>query len=89
MNVELAFPYMDVKIDINCNCVAGIFNTHLLAHLSRYFCILKIFQKKSKNFLHIFLKIQKFLFIIFFKAGCSLCTNEHDSQKMGKSQSCS
>uniref|UniRef100_A0A915PBE8 PAP-associated domain-containing protein n=1 Tax=Meloidogyne floridensis TaxID=298350 RepID=A0A915PBE8_9BILA len=35
VTVELAFPYMDVKVDINCNCVAGIFNTHLLAHLSR------------------------------------------------------
>ncbi|KAL7071798.1 hypothetical protein ACQ4LE_008922 [Meloidogyne hapla] len=35
ITVELAFPYMDVKVDINCNCVAGIFNTHLLAHLSR------------------------------------------------------
>nr|CAD2159162.1 unnamed protein product [Meloidogyne enterolobii] len=35
VTVELAFPYMDVKVDINCNCVAGIFNTHLLSHLSR------------------------------------------------------
>ncbi|KAL3115890.1 hypothetical protein niasHT_007190 [Heterodera trifolii] len=35
LKIELAFPYHGINVDINCNCVAGIFNSHLIYHYSR------------------------------------------------------
>lgn len=30
LKVKPAFPHADIEVDINCNCVAGIYNSHLL-----------------------------------------------------------
>lgn len=34
LKIYLKFPYNHVQVDINCNCVAGILNTHLLSYYS-------------------------------------------------------
>uniref|UniRef100_A0A915EA42 PAP-associated domain-containing protein n=1 Tax=Ditylenchus dipsaci TaxID=166011 RepID=A0A915EA42_9BILA len=35
LKMALKFPYNQVEVDMNCNCVAGIFNTHLLNYYGR------------------------------------------------------
>lgn len=35
LKLELCFPYADVSVDINCNNIEGIYNSHLLYHLSQ------------------------------------------------------
>ncbi|VDO56897.1 unnamed protein product, partial [Onchocerca flexuosa] len=37
IKLEMAAPYEELEIDINCNNVAGIYNSHLLHYYSRYF----------------------------------------------------
>ncbi|KAI1710804.1 cid1 family poly A polymerase domain-containing protein [Ditylenchus destructor] len=35
IKIYLKFPYTHVEVEMNCNCVAGIYNTHLLSYYGR------------------------------------------------------
>lgn len=36
LKLALNFPYNEIDVDINCNCAAGIYNSHLLSYYARY-----------------------------------------------------